>query len=179
MNFGDILKQLRLNSNLTQEDLANKLNALYEIKLNKGMISKWESNKSEPSMKYVRVFSKFFNVTLDYLLGLKETNITELKNTDNYSKEEKNHIEDLRKLNDIGKEKVITYTKDLLDNPKFNKNNDISCTIRDIKPVVEDDGYVPRVFAAHSDGIDEETNRRNIEMIKRLELEKRRKKNNQ
>lgn len=100
------------------------------------------------------------------------------QNTDDYSDEEKNHIEDLRKLNDIGKEKVITYTKDLLDNPKFNKNNNISCTIIDIEPVVEDDGYVPRVFAAHSDGIDEETNRRNIEMIKRLELEKRRKKNN-
>lgn len=178
MNFGDILKQLRLNSNLTQEDLANKLNALYEIKLNKGMISKWESNKSEPSMKYVRVFSKFFNVTLDYLLGLKETNITELKNTDTYSDKEKDHIEDLRKLNELGKEKVITYTKDLLDNPKFNKNNNISCTIVDIEPVVEDDGYVPRVFAAHNDSIDEETNRRNIEMIKRLELEKRRKKNN-
>lgn len=156
MNFGDILKQLRLNNNLTQEDLANKLNTIYEIKLNKGMISKWESNKSEPSMKYVRVFSKFFNVTLDYLLGLKETNITELKNTVNYSKEEKNHIEDLRKLNDMGKEKVITYTKDLLDNPKFNKiNNDICCTsIRDIEYIDEDDGYVPRIFAAHSDDID-------------------------
>ena len=71
MKFGTILKQLRLNSSLTQEELATRLNKIYEIKLNKGMISKWEANKSEPSMKYIRIFSKFFNVTLDSWIGRK------------------------------------------------------------------------------------------------------------
>ncbi|WP_338630739.1 helix-turn-helix domain-containing protein [Clostridium baratii] len=42
-------------------------------------------------------------------------------NIDTYSKEEKNHIEDLRKLNDMGKKKVITYTKDLTEMPKYQK----------------------------------------------------------
>lgn len=38
------------------------------------------------------------------------------------SKEEENHIEDLRKLNDLGKRKVLTYTKDLTEMPKYQNN---------------------------------------------------------
>lgn len=95
---------------------------------------------------------------------------------DNYSQEEQNHIKDLRKLNDVGKEKVITYTKDLLDTPKFN-NNTCCSVVKNIKLVNEKDDYIPYVFAAHNDDIDSETNKKNIEMIKKLELEKRKKKN--
>lgn len=139
MEFGNILKQLRLNSSLTQEELATRLNKIYEIKLNKGMISKWEANKSEPSMKYIRVFSKFFNVTLDYLLGLEENNIK--TNLYNISEAEEQHIEDLRKLNDIGKKKVITYTKDLIEMPKYIKET-------------ESDYLAP--IAAHDDNLTDE-----------------------
>ena len=38
------------------------------------------------------------------------------------SVEEENHIYDLRKLNDIGKNKVINYTKDLIEMPKYQKH---------------------------------------------------------
>lgn len=38
-----------------------------------------------------------------------------------YSEEEKEHLNNFRTLNNLGKEKVITYTKDLLDNPKYQK----------------------------------------------------------
>ncbi|WP_338631497.1 helix-turn-helix domain-containing protein [Clostridium baratii] len=93
-------------------------------------------------------------------------------------------LSDLNDLENTTKAFIKFKLSEIIDksrkfnNNNNNNNNNISCTIRDIDPIVEDDGYVPRVFAAHSDGIDEETNRRNIEMIKRLELEKRRKKNN-
>ncbi|AAL96794.1 helix-turn-helix domain-containing protein [Clostridium perfringens] len=90
-------------------------------------------------------------------------------NTNNYSEEEQNHIEDLRKLNDIGKNKVITYTKDLIDNPKFinepiqkQSENEISAT--------SIDDFEPYLLAAHSDGLDEETNKANIEKIKEMYL---------
>ncbi len=45
------------------------------------------------------------------------------KDTNNYSEEEHQHIEDLRKLNNIGKNKVINYTKDLIEMPKYQKDN--------------------------------------------------------
>ncbi|MDQ0150711.1 XRE family transcriptional regulator [Eubacterium multiforme] len=37
------------------------------------------------------------------------------------SKDEETHIDNLRKLNDIGKKKVINYTKDLVEMPKYQK----------------------------------------------------------
>lgn len=48
------------------------------------------------------------------------------KNINTYSKEEQQHIEDLRKLNDIGKDKVINYTKDLIEMPKYQKESNIT-----------------------------------------------------
>ena len=52
----------------------------------------------------------------------------------NLSKEENQHILDFRALNDIGKKKVVTYTKDLLDNLKYQKNDEISATLVAEKP---------------------------------------------
>ncbi|MDU4910593.1 helix-turn-helix domain-containing protein [Clostridium baratii] len=63
------------------------------------------------------------------------------KDNNNYSEEEKNHIEDLRKLNDIGKKKVITYTKDLIEMPKYIKET-------------ESDYLAP--IAAHDDNLTDE-----------------------
>ncbi|MDU1053324.1 helix-turn-helix domain-containing protein [Clostridium baratii] len=63
------------------------------------------------------------------------------KDNNNYSEEEKNHIEDLRKLNDIGKKKVITYTKDLIEMPKYIKE-------------AESDYLAP--IAAHDDNLTDE-----------------------
>jgi transcriptional regulator with XRE-family HTH domain len=84
-NIGDILKELRNEKGLTQDELANELNMKYTLNLNKGMISKWEGNKSEPTFKYTKYFSDFYNVSIDYLLG-----ISEYKNIE----EELNHNKD-------------------------------------------------------------------------------------
>lgn len=92
------------------------------------------------------------------------------KDTNNYSKEEEQHIEDLRKLNDIGKNKVITYTKDLMDNPKF-INEPIQNQSEDEISATSIDDFEPYLLAAHSDGLDEETNKANIEKIKKMYLE--------
>ncbi|HBC2028994.1 TPA: helix-turn-helix transcriptional regulator [Clostridium perfringens] len=92
------------------------------------------------------------------------------KDTNNYSEEEQQHIEDLRKLNVEGKNKVITYTKDLMDNPKF-INEPIQNQSEDEISATSIDDFEPYLFAAHNDGIDEETNRANIEKIKKKYLE--------
>lgn len=79
-----------------------------------------------------------------------------------YTTEEQLHINDLRKLNNSGKEKVIIYTKDLLDNPKF-INNDELCTTNVVelpkkeKYIWEEPGKEHLMpVACHDDGLTDE-----------------------
>lgn len=88
-SIGYLLKELRTKKGLTLEELADSLNKKYDVKLNKGMVSKWEGDKSEPSFKYVKIFSDYYNVSVDFLLGLeaqegnsKDTNKIELNEKD-------------------------------------------------------------------------------------------------
>jgi transcriptional regulator with XRE-family HTH domain len=69
-SFGETLKELRRQRDLTQDDLATELNETYGTKYNKGMISKWENNIEAPYMDATRNLALFFNISLDKLLGL-------------------------------------------------------------------------------------------------------------
>ncbi|MBP1926880.1 transcriptional regulator with XRE-family HTH domain [Sedimentibacter acidaminivorans] len=62
MKFGDKLRSLRNKYNLTQTELAEKLN------LSKANISKYESGNLEPNIQTITTISKLFNVSVDYLL---------------------------------------------------------------------------------------------------------------
>lgn len=88
----------------------------------------------------------------------------------NLSKEETTLLENYNKLNDVGKNKVVTYTKDLMDNPKF-INEPIQKQSEDEISSTSIDDFEPYLLAAHSDGLDEETNKANIEKIKKMYLE--------
>ncbi|HAT4162156.1 TPA: helix-turn-helix transcriptional regulator [Clostridium perfringens] len=150
------------NRNLSIPDIA-RATGLSDSTLRSIISRKTKNISLEVAFK----LSQGLNVSLEELNGDKEITSNPLEK---YSKEEQQHIEDLRKLNDIGKNKVITYTKDLMDNPKFinepiqNQNEDeISSTSLD--------DFEPYLLAAHSDGLDEETNKANIEKIKKMYLE--------
>ena len=64
--FGENLKSLRLEKGLGQVALANKL------KLSKGIISLWENGLREPNMTSLIILAKYFNITIDYLVGLEK-----------------------------------------------------------------------------------------------------------
>ncbi|MBQ8522233.1 MAG: helix-turn-helix transcriptional regulator [Clostridia bacterium] len=64
--FGENLKLLRLEKGLGQVALAN------ELKLSKGIISLWENGLREPNMSSLITLAKYFNVTIDYLVGLEK-----------------------------------------------------------------------------------------------------------
>ena len=64
INFGNKLKLLRLQDNMTQEQLAQKLN------LTKSVISAYETGLRLPSYDVLIRIAKIFNVSTDYLLGL-------------------------------------------------------------------------------------------------------------
>ena len=66
----DRLKQLRSERQITMDLLAYDLNQKYDINVNKGLISKWESGKNDPSLRYAAYLAEYFDVSLDYLIGL-------------------------------------------------------------------------------------------------------------
>lgn len=74
ITFGTKLKELRTANKLSQEGVVNVLNERYGLSLNKGMFSKWENDKVEPRMDVLRSISSYFNVSLDYLIGIEEDN---------------------------------------------------------------------------------------------------------
>lgn len=71
--FGGKLKTLRVAKKLTQGELSEKLNSAFGTSINKGMISKWENNIDDPSLDNARNIAKFFEISFDELLGLKES----------------------------------------------------------------------------------------------------------
>ena len=72
INFGNKLKLLRLQDNMTQEQLAQKLN------LTKSVISAYETGLRLPSYDVLIRIAKIFNVSTDYLLGLEHKQEVEL-----------------------------------------------------------------------------------------------------
>ncbi len=64
--FGEKLKELRLEKNLNQRQLADL------VKVGKASISDWETGKSEPVLSNAILLADFFDVSLDYLAGRKE-----------------------------------------------------------------------------------------------------------
>ncbi|MDM8151621.1 helix-turn-helix domain-containing protein [Priestia megaterium] len=71
-SFGETLKKLR--GKTTQDQLAKALNDQYGTSINKSMISKWENNKEEPRIDTARFLADYFDVSLDYLLGIEKLN---------------------------------------------------------------------------------------------------------
>lgn len=70
--FGENLKKLRQDRNLTQERLADFLGVSFQT------ISKWERGDNYPDITTLPEIASFFNVTVDKLLGVSKTE-TELE----------------------------------------------------------------------------------------------------
>lgn len=64
--IGDTIAKLRKEKGWTQNELAEKL------QVSDKAISKWESNKGDPSIEFLPVMAQLFGVTLDYLMTGKE-----------------------------------------------------------------------------------------------------------
>lgn len=64
--FCERLRTLRLSQNLTLEQLAN------ELSLVKQTIGNWEKGVRTPGLEASIALAEFFNVSLDYLVGLSD-----------------------------------------------------------------------------------------------------------
>lgn len=63
LSFGERIKLLRENQELTQAELGAAVN------MTQRKISYIENDKYEPSLEDIKLFCCFFNVSADYLLG--------------------------------------------------------------------------------------------------------------
>lgn len=85
------IRKLRLERNLSQVDLAKKLN------VTKQSVSNWENDNIQPSIEMLVKLAEAFSVSTDYLLGLEDRRYLEITGL---TDEEVSHIqvvvEDLR-----------------------------------------------------------------------------------
>jgi len=66
MKFGEKLKEFRMENNLTQKQLAKK------VQVTDASIRDWESRDRQPSYEILCELAKIFDVTVGQLLGVEE-----------------------------------------------------------------------------------------------------------
>lgn len=64
--FGKRIKELRLENNMTQKQLAEKLQVDFRT------VSFWENERFEPNIEQIFKLCALFGVSSDYLIGIKE-----------------------------------------------------------------------------------------------------------
>lgn len=69
MTIADKIKTLRKSCNMTQEELADKIN------VSRQTISKWETNVSIPDIESIIKICKLFSISTDELLDYKQNSI--------------------------------------------------------------------------------------------------------
>ena len=65
-NYNDMLKDLRIDNDYKQEDVAK------ELKITRQQYQLYESGKRQFKVEHIIKLCKFYNVSSDYVLGLPE-----------------------------------------------------------------------------------------------------------
>lgn len=127
------IKMLREQEWLRQKDLAVLLN------VTQATLSSWESGRYEPDQKALKILSKRFNVSIDYLLGMSDTpsnvyNAQNIQNSnlvqgsgsvlvgENISKEESELLRIYRVLDVRSRAKLLNTAFELEDEHKEAEN---------------------------------------------------------
>ena len=63
METKDILKKIREDNDLTQEQLADK------VMVTRQAVSRWETGETQPNIDTLKILSKLFNLSINTLLG--------------------------------------------------------------------------------------------------------------
>ena len=155
MNIGERIKKLRKEKGLSVDYIAEKLGK------NRATVYRYESSEIENLPYPILVpLAEILGTTPMYLIGCE---VQDIKVT----KEEKQLLDNYNKLNTKGKEKLLDYSDDLTTNIKYmdNTTNEISAT-KDNVINLTNKNTEEYTLAAHDDGLDEETKKRNLEKVK-------------
>lgn len=64
--YGKRIRELRLENNLTQKQLAEKVQVDFRT------VSFWETERFEPNIEQITKLCSFFGVSSDFLIGIKD-----------------------------------------------------------------------------------------------------------
>lgn len=113
MNFGERLKQIRLEKGYTQKDIINKIN------ISQNGYSSWELGKTEPNLTSLKKLSNIFHISVDYLLGME--NEEGLIIMQNELSEDENYLIDLIRQLEMKNKSTIYELAELMVQAKKNK----------------------------------------------------------
>ncbi len=91
MNLGEKLFELRKTKNLTQDEVAEKLNVTRQT------VSKWETNQSTPDFDKILPLCELYDISTDELLKGEKQEKSEENNYNNEEKKNKNNYENMTK----------------------------------------------------------------------------------
>lgn len=77
----DRLREIRERENISQNALANALG------ITRASVNAWEMGISAPNAQSLVMLSKYFNVSVDYLLGLDNNEYVDISSLNNTEKE--------------------------------------------------------------------------------------------
>lgn len=136
--FGDNLKKLRTNFNLTQQQLAAKL------KVSPSTIGMYESNRRMPDTILLCEIANFFDVSIDYLLGRENNNSTKSFSSTQQTQEVANNSKILQAVKKD--EELLEFTKELA------ARESMQLLFKQVKPLSDDEiARVLRIIKAIED----------------------------
>lgn len=91
--FGERLKKLRANKNMTQDELG----LIFKSQKAQSTIGTWERGNREPSMTDLVRIAEFFNVSTDYLLGITD----EERTVSNFKEENPKELKEFLNANKV------------------------------------------------------------------------------
>lgn len=135
MYLPENIRYMRKYLNMSQEELADRLG--YKSYTT---IQKWESGVSEPPLKKLKQLAEIFDMDMDVLTNNRLMTEEEFlsqkvrdfvqKHPDTFSVDPIDLPEDIRdlitlyrKLNDLGRSRVLEYVTDLSDNVKYTEKS--------------------------------------------------------
>lgn len=70
VTFGQRFKMLRLEKGLKQHEMIEEFNSKYHYNFTKAAVSQYENDKRIPEIDALKAFAEYFDVSVDYLLGM-------------------------------------------------------------------------------------------------------------
>jgi transcriptional regulator with XRE-family HTH domain len=119
---GKRLRNLREKKNVSQAEVSNFLG------IERTTYTAYESGKSRP-VRCLDKLSQYYNVSIDYILGLSDSPLPKEIRFDSLAEKEKTLLLNYWELNETGRKKVDEYIIDLIDSKKYTeKENAISAS---------------------------------------------------
>lgn len=94
MKYGDILKKLRNEKGLSQQELTDRLN------INRSTYARYETSNTQPDYDTLKLLADYFEVSTDYILG----------RTENPNKEKNNEFDPMSEINRLIKDYGIEHS---------------------------------------------------------------------